>query len=146
MQPGESQWEQIFRSAGYVLPEPARQVIYFAERLKERGVQSVLDLGCGSGRHAVHLAKRGFHVVGLDQAPTGLKLTGEWLESEDLYADLLLGDIRQPLPFRDDSFEAVVSTQVIHHALLEQVLATTKEIQRVVCRGGTIFISVPDRG
>jgi SAM-dependent methyltransferase len=138
-----SQWEQIFMHAGHVFPAPAPRVIQFAERLKEHGVRSVLDLGCGSGRHVVHMTYEGFHVTGLDSAPTGLKLTREWLQREHLEADLLLADMRQPLPFKDESFEAVVSTQVIHHALLATVLATAQEIQRVICRRGIILISVP---
>ncbi len=145
MQSPDNQWEQIFSTAGHVLPEPAPRVIQFTEQLKQRGAQSVLDLGCGTGRHVIHLAKSGIRTVGLDYAPTGLKLTKEWLQKEHLDANLILADMRQPLPFRDHSFDAVISTQVIHHARLEYVLATAEEIQRVVCSGGTIFITVPAR-
>ncbi|MGE5377588.1 MAG: class I SAM-dependent methyltransferase [Bacteroidota bacterium] len=145
MQPEESQWEQIFKSAGHVLPEPAPVAIQFTERLKERGVRSVLDLGCGSGRHVVHMSGKGLHVTGADNAPTALKLTGEWLRQEHLDADLVLADMRRPLPFERDSFDALLSTQVIHHARLATVRETTREIQRVVYSGGTILISVPAR-
>src|SRR5512139_3127317 len=110
MQPDANQWEQIFRSAGHVLPEPALRVIQFAQQLQELGVQSVLDLGCGTGRHVVHMSRSGFHTTGLDYAPTGLKLTREWLQREHLEADLILADMRQPLPLREESFEAVIST------------------------------------
>jgi SAM-dependent methyltransferase len=117
----------------------------FGERLKEHGATSVLDLGCGTGRHTVHLSRRGFRVTGLDNAPTGLKLTSEWLQRKQRNADLILADMRQPLPFESDSFDALLSTQVIHHALLATVLAIAREIQRVVCCSGTILISVPAR-
>ncbi len=140
-----SQWEQIFQSAGHVLPEPVPGVIRFSEQLVAGGVRTVLDLGCGTGRHVVHMAQKGLQVTGLDNAPTGLKLTKEWLQRERLKADLLLADMRQPLPCGSDSFEAVLSTQVIHHALHATVTATAQEIQRVVCRGGIILISVPAR-
>jgi SAM-dependent methyltransferase len=33
----------------------------------------VLDVGCGTGRHAVELAKRGFRVTGLDLSPAQLR-------------------------------------------------------------------------
>ncbi len=145
MQSESGQWEQIFKSAGHVLPEPARLVIKFAEFLKEQGARTILDLGCGSGRHVVHMRKKGFRVTGLDNAPTGLKLTHEWLQKENLGADLILSDMRQPLPFGDHSFDAVLSVQVIHHARLASVLAIASEIQRVVCTGGFILVSVPAR-
>lgn len=145
MESDANQWEEIFKSAGHVLPEPALRVMEFAALLKERGATSVLDLGCGTGRHVVYLRKSGFHVAGFDYAPTGLELTRDWLQKEHLEADLILGDMRRSLPFRDDSFDALLSTQVIHHARLAAVLATAGEIQRLVCRGGMILISVPAR-
>ena len=122
MQPQSDQWEQIFRSAGHVLPQAAPLVIQFAELLKEQGAKSVLDLGCGTGRHVVHLRKNGFHVAGLDNAPTGLKLTREWLQRERLEADLILADIRQPLPFENDTFDGLLATQVIHPPVWQQCL------------------------
>ena len=42
------------------------------QRLPMTGNASVLDLGCGNGRHATHLAARGFHVAGLDLSAESL--------------------------------------------------------------------------
>jgi SAM-dependent methyltransferase len=39
------------------------------ERLAERAGRSLLELGCGSGRVALHLARRGFEVLGVDRDP-----------------------------------------------------------------------------
>lgn len=139
------QWERIFQGGGYQYLEPRPQVVRFTEALKARGLTSVLDLGCGRGRHLVHMAGQGLRVSGLDNAPTALKLTKLGLEKENLGADLVLADMRQPLPFRDDSFDAVLSTQVIHHALLATVIQTAGEIQRIIRRDGMILVSVPAR-
>lgn len=140
-----TQWEKIFQRDGYVFPEPRPQVMRFAEALLERGLASVLDLGCGTGRHVVHMSKMGLHVSGLDNAPTALKLAREWLGREHLAANLALADMRHPLPFESDSFDAVLSTQVIHHAMLATVLGTAREIERIVRKDGMILISVPMR-
>ena len=140
-----TQWEKIFQRDGYVFPEPRPQVTRFAETLLERGLASVLDLGCGTGRHVVHMAQKGLHVSGLDNAPTALKLAREWLGREHLAANLALADMRHPLPFKSDSFDAVLSTQVIHHAMLATVLGTAREIERIVRKDGLILISVPTR-
>lgn len=138
-----TQWEEIFRRDGHVFPEPRPQVMRFTELLLEHALETVLDLGCGTGRHVVHMAEKGLRVSGLDNAPTALKLTKQWLVREGLTASLVLSDMRQPLPFEDDSFDAVLSTQVIHHALLASVLGTAGEIGRIVRRDGLIMISVP---
>ena len=138
-----SQWEKIFQKDGYQYPEPRPLVVHYTKILRERGLQSVLDLGCGRGRHAFHMAQQGLRVSGMDNAPTALKLTKQLMDMEQLGVDLVLADMRQPLPFGDNAFDAVLSTQVIHHALLATVIQTANEIQRIVCKGGMILISVP---
>jgi len=140
-----TQWEKIFRQDGRVFPEPRPRVVRFTELLLELGLHTVLDLGCGTGRHVIHMAAKGLRVSGSDNAPTALKLTGHWLKEQGLTADLVLSDMRQPMPFKDNSFDALLSAQVIHHALLATVLDTAREIERVVRRDGLILVSVPTR-
>ena len=140
-----TQWEKIFRQDGRVFPEPRPRVVRFTELLLELGLHTVLDLGCGTGRHVIHMAAKGLRVSGSDNAPTALKLTRQWLKEAGLTADLVLSDMRQPMPFKDNSFDALLSAQVIHHALLATVLDTAREIERVVRRDGLILVSVPTR-
>lgn len=45
------------------------------------------------------------------------------------------------LPFEDNSFDVIISTQVLEHT--EKVEKTVEEIQRVLKPGGTLFISAP---
>ena len=139
----ETQWEKIFQKDGYQYPEPRPLVVSFTKMLKEHGLTSVLDLGCGRGRHVLHMAQQGLRVSGMDNAPTALKITKRVMDMEQLGADLVLADMRQPMPFENDSFDAVLSTQVIHHALLATVIQTANDIQRIVRKGGMILISVP---
>jgi SAM-dependent methyltransferase len=137
------QWEGIFRQGGRVFLEPRPLVLKFTEALLEHGSKSVLDLGCGTGCHIVHMAQKGLQVTGLDNAPTALKLTGEWLQEKGFAARLVLSDMQNPLPFADQSFDAVLSTQVIHHARLKTVIQIAKEIDRITRIHGRILISVP---
>jgi SAM-dependent methyltransferase len=137
------QWERIFQQDGRVFLEPRPQILKFTNALLEHGSRSVLDLGCGTGRHVVHMTQMGLQVTGLDNAPTALKLTGAWLKEEGLAAGLVLSDMRNPLPFADQSFDAVLSTQVIHHARLNTVIEIAKEIDRITRIKGRILISVP---
>jgi SAM-dependent methyltransferase len=43
-------------------------------RYAKSNVQRVLDLGCGTGKHAAVLAERGYHVLGVDRSPEMLRL------------------------------------------------------------------------
>jgi SAM-dependent methyltransferase len=89
------------------------------------------------------LARQDFKSVGLDNAPAGLSLARQWLEHEHLSAPLIQADMRRPLPFGDETFDGLLSTQVIHHALLATVIGTAHEIARVLKPGGLLFVTVP---
>lgn len=138
-------WEAIYRQDGRVFPEPFPRFAEVIQIFRSYGCKLILDLGCGSGRHAVHLAKAGFEVIGVDISPTALSLTSAWLCEEGHRAGLALADTRQPLPFREGSLDAVFSTQVIHHALLEGVRVAIAEIWRILAPGGLAFVTVSGR-
>ena len=44
--------------------------------------------------------------------------------------------------FKAESFDGLLSTQVIHHALLSEVRITIAEIWRVLANGGIAFVTV----
>lgn len=52
--------------------EAARFVDALIERLRPSPTSDLLDLGCGAGRHARHLASKGFRVTGLDLAASSI--------------------------------------------------------------------------
>jgi SAM-dependent methyltransferase len=136
-------WEAIFREKGSVFPDPHEAMPEIARLLKARAAQTVLDLGCGSGRHVLFFARHGFSVSGVDSSPAGLALTQQQLSREGLSATLREHDITELLPFEDASFDAVISTQVIHHANLATIKAIIREIERVLKAGGFLFVTVP---
>lgn len=138
-------WESIFRRDGRVFPEPFPRFEDLIAAFQQHRCRRILDLGSGTGRHVVHLVKNGFQVVGLDQAPTGLQLTRQWLAEERVTASLVRGDMRHPFPFGDGGFDGLLSTQVIHHARLATVRSTIAEMRRVLRVGGVLFVTVPVR-
>jgi SAM-dependent methyltransferase len=114
-----------------------------ARWLKGRGARTILDLGCGTGRHVMTLARHGFAVFGIDASPEGIRSTRQWLAEEGLAAALHLGSMTEPLPYGDASFDAVVSVQVIHHADLATIRKVVQEVKRVLKEGGFLFVTVP---
>jgi SAM-dependent methyltransferase len=145
MRSNDHPWDEIFKSEGRFYPEPFPRFNEVVQIFKDHGCSEILDLGCGSGRHLIHLAQEGFKAVGLDISPTGLRLTHEWMDEEGLEADLVLADMREPLPFREGSYNGLLSTQVIHHARIAGVRSAIQEIWRVLVSGGVAFITVSGR-
>ncbi len=115
----------------------------FIEHMERRGTRTILDLGCGSGRHLVQLASHGFEVHGVDSSRHAVRLAREWLESLQLHARVALHDITTPLPYAREYFDAVVSIQVVHHAVSEAIRRIAREIERVTKPKALVFVTVP---
>jgi len=73
----------------------------FPEMLEAAGAQSVLDVGCGSGRLTVELALRGASVTGIDVSDARLGAARARAEDARVAARFLHADMTVPLPFAD---------------------------------------------
>lgn len=135
-------WNSIFKKEGRRYLKPQEDMPAIAKLLKKRGAKKVLDLGCGSGRHTVMLAKKGFETTGMDNAKEGLRLSREWLKEEGLKARLDNASCYERFPYEDNYFDAIVSVQVIHHNRIKNICFCISEIKRVLKNNGTIFITM----
>jgi len=66
----------------------------------------ILDVGCGTGRHAIELSKRGYCVTGIDLSESQLKRAKEKAKENNLIIDFQLQDARS-LPF-DSEFDLAI--------------------------------------
>lgn len=68
---------------------------------------SILDLGCGRGRHSITFAKRGYKVTGLDLSETAVEKARKTARNHGLdNVRFIVGDMRQAL---DETYDAVVN-------------------------------------
>jgi SAM-dependent methyltransferase len=111
----------------------------------------VLDMGCGGGRHAFALYRRGAHVVALDMDAGELKdvegmfraMSAEGQAPADATATALRGTA-YALPFADDSFDRIVAAEVLEH--LPDDRRAMAELFRVLKPGGLMAVTVPRWG
>jgi len=61
----------------------------------------ILDIGCGTGRHSIELAKRGYNVVGIDLSESMLKRAKEKARNENVKVDFIQADARE-LNFKNE--------------------------------------------
>lgn len=74
----------------------------------------VLDLGCGTGAHAVRLAGRGCQVVAVDLSLTGVRAARERFRRANLSGHFLVADAEH-LPFRSGAVDVLWSSLLLHH-------------------------------
>ncbi len=67
----------------------------------------VLDMGCGPGRHAIELARRGFEVTAVDSTPCLLRTARERAGAAEVDVEWVLGDMRDFA--RPASYDLVIS-------------------------------------
>ena len=63
--------------------------------------KSILDIGCGTGRHAIELARRGYSVTGIDLSASQLERAGQKAKEAGVHIDLFQLNACS-LPFRND--------------------------------------------
>ena len=68
----------------------------------------VLEDGCGTGYVSAWMARRGASPIGLDNSPRQLASASKFQDENDLHFPLIHG-IAEELPFRDSTFDLVVS-------------------------------------
>ena len=81
-------WDDVFAKKGKYFTDAHPDMDRLAKLFSEKGVQRILDLGCGTGRHLLFLLKKGFEVYGLDGSPNGLEIAKMWLTEENLSLEL----------------------------------------------------------
>jgi 2-polyprenyl-3-methyl-5-hydroxy-6-metoxy-1,4-benzoquinol methylase len=68
----KSTWEEFFDAHAPIYEDNVftkntiREVDFLIEELSLPPAGSILDVGCGTGRHSIELARRGYSVNGLD--------------------------------------------------------------------------------
>lgn len=131
-------WSQFYRRSP--LGRGLQRVQGLAiDRLKLLPGQRVLDLGCGPGDGATHLARFGAVPIGLDYSRGMLE---QAKGATSLQGRLLRGDASH-LPFCDGAFDAIVCTNSFHH--YPDHRAALKEMHRVLKVGGRLALVDPRR-
>jgi len=111
----------------------ARREVAFALAHLDPDPMPLLDLCCGSGRHSLRFAEKGFPPVGLDYSAPLLELARA--RGQDLR--LVRGDMRA-LPFAQRAFRSVVNFFTSFGYFLRETdnVAVVTEIERVLVPGG----------
>ena len=120
---------------------PSEDCVYLSYKWKKEGVKTILDLGCGLGRHTLYFAEKGFQVSAVDLSEDAVKATQSLQEENKVEFSCRTADMMS-LPFSENTFDAVFSYHVISHQDTPGVRAVIEEITRVLKPGGRLFVTL----
>jgi SAM-dependent methyltransferase len=106
-----------------------------AEAFKREGVIKILELGAGQGRDSLFFAAKGFMVHALDYSENAIEDIKQKATRQSLAnaVTAIRHDMRKPLPFEDNSFDACYSHMLYCMALCTSELEPLfREVKRVL--------------
>ncbi|MFW5868549.1 MAG: class I SAM-dependent methyltransferase [Armatimonadota bacterium] len=148
----ETWWREFFESADSIplsfFPgdeETAEQIEGIVSLLSLQPGESVADICCGMGRHAIPLAERGMNVLALDASNMMLQIADE-LAGDAERPELVRGDAAE-LPLADEAFDAMLNLFNSFGYFLDegQNVAVLEETVRCLKPGGRFLMETRNR-
>jgi SAM-dependent methyltransferase len=139
---GAEFWDQFFRrrrESGDDLDWRGLWTGPFLSLLREAGVSTILELGCGTGNDAARLAAEGYSVAAIDLSGEAITQARAKFGS---MATFIVADIAQRLPFLDGCFDAVMSNVAMHMFADRVTRALFAEVARLIRPGGVFAFHV----
>ncbi len=114
--------------------------LIFGELITKKDLKGkkFLEVGCGLGYFSNKAAKMGAKVVGVDIGPSLVKINKKLTPK----GKFLVASASK-LPFKDESFDVVLSTEVIEHVNKQH--SALSEMARVTKKGGILVITTPNK-
>jgi SAM-dependent methyltransferase len=112
------------------------------EVLADGSVQGklVMEIGAGSGRDLLALAKLGAHGIVLDYSPASLKLVKQQAEAQGIPVMFVQADATR-MPFRDGAIDVSFHQGLLEH--FRDPMPLLRENARITRSGGRVLVDVP---
>jgi ubiquinone/menaquinone biosynthesis C-methylase UbiE len=136
-QEGYAIWSSFYDSQKnplIVVEEPT-----VVELISSLPITNALDVGTGTGRHALRLARRGIQVTAIDQSPEMLAIARQKAQQENLPIDFHLASLTDDLPLASNQFDFLINALMLCH--LPDLAGAIRECCRMVRPGGYLLIT-----
>ena len=119
---------------------PAPEAYYLLHRWYNEGMENVLDLGCGIGRHAILFSQAGFNTYAMDLSANAISRAKQWANECGLSIDFRVGDMLN-LPYNDETMDAIFAYYVISHTDTRGVIEVINQIDRILKSKGEAYLT-----
>ena len=112
---------------------------------KEKKINNIIELGAGLGRDSIFFAKNNIKIQALDYSSSGIEIINHKIKRDNLsnYISTKLFDVREKLPFKDNSIDACYSHMLYCMALtIADLQKLNNEIHRILKPNGLNIYTV----
>ena len=131
-------YDKLYGKTPDALGAPTTVFIEFFNQFERENVR-VLDVGCGQGRDALFIARKGHRVVGVDISPNGIRDLRAAANKENLCIEGVVADITTYTP--DDKFDVILIDRTLHMLPKEPRLSVLEKLLDHVDSGGWVLIA-----
>jgi len=124
--------------------EPDKAVVYLLKNIDRSKIRNMLDLGCGTGRHALLFARAGFNVTAVDYSREALSVLRSQAQKEGISMEIIEGNYSQDL-FSLGTFDLILAFNVLYHGYKDDFREAVNLIHRWLNPGGLVFFTCPTR-
>lgn len=142
----QSHWNDAFaHNLAFFGEEASSFACRSLDLFRKEEVKSVLELGCGQGRDTFLFARNGLEVTALDYSEVAVSVVKETAKTAklDSLVNVQTHNVKEPLPFPDNSFDACYSHMLLCMELsTAQIRFIMREMHRILKPGGLAVYSV----
>jgi len=150
LEPSYTQYERVYDSmpsgaTGWNSLEVDAEILrYVDELIDQSGISApskLLEIGCGMGNLSIPLARRGFHVTGVDISPTAIKFARCRGRAELVPPRFLVGDVLNSDSYNGlGSFNAVLDGLCLHCIIGADRSSLLRLVSKVLVPGGKFLV------
>jgi len=139
-------WEKNFSNKPEMFGlEPSISAKKALNFFKEKKINNIIELGAGLGRDSIFFAKNNIKIQALDYSSSGIEIINHKIKRDNLsnYISTKLFDVREKLPFQDNSVDACYSHMLYCMALtIDDLQKLNNEIHRILKPNGLNIYTV----
>lgn len=140
-------WNDLYSKDNFFGTGPTKLAKLAQSFIKKNKAYSILELGCGQGRDAIHFSQMGHDVTAVDISPNAIEFinkTKDHLGIRNLKP--LVFDIERPLPFNQDSFDLIYSNLTLQFFDLEKLNLFFHNFSKVLKKNSPLIFSTKKNG
>lgn len=131
-------YDKLYGETRDALGQPTHAFVAFFDGYNQCNAR-VLDVGCGQGRDALFIARKGHHVVAFDISSNGIRDLKEVAARENLPIECAVADVTTYQP--KGLFDVILIDRTLHMLVPREQCAVLERLLDHVCVGGVILIA-----